>query len=177
MGRTFKVHQGFEYRVYPNRANREYFHQCFGCTRKMYNLRVEQIHDEQQAYHDYKAQHAGSPAGFKYDWVTEKQAKQAYPYLKEADSLALVNARRDFETAFKRYTQGKANKPHYRSKMTYPRTFRTSNLSTSSGDTIYIFARTRIVTPDTACTYPRLVNMAVMFLSWCIVMLTGASST
>ena len=138
MGRTFKTHQGVEYRVYPNKANCEYFHQCFGCARKMYNLRVEQIQDEQQAYHDYKAQHDGSPAGFKYEWVTEKQAKQAYPYLKEADSLALVSARRDFETAFKHYTQGKANKPRYRSKMTYPRTFRTSNISNPSGDTIYV---------------------------------------
>ena len=125
MGRTFKTQQGCEYRVYPNRANREYFHQCFGCARKMYNLRVEQINDEQQAYHEYKAQHEDSPKGFKYAWLTEKQAKQAYPYLKEADSLALMNARRDFET-------------HYRSKMTYPRTFRTNNLSSSSGDTIYI---------------------------------------
>ena len=138
MGRTFKTHQGAEYRVYPNKANREYFHQCFGCARKMYNLRVEQIYDEQQAYHDYKAQHDGSPAEFKYAWLTEKQAKQAYPYLKEVDSLALVSARRDFETAFKHYTQGKANKLRYRSKMTYPRTFRTSNISNPSGDTIYI---------------------------------------
>ena len=138
MGRLFKVQQGHEYRVYPNKANREYFHQCFGCARKMYNLRVEQIHDEQQTYYQYKVQHDGSPAGFKYDWVTEKQAKQAYPYLKEADSLALVSASNDFREAFKRYTQGKANKPRYRSKMTYPRTFRTNNQSTSSGDTIYI---------------------------------------
>ena len=137
MSRTFKIQQGYKYRVYPNKANREYFHQCFGCARKMYNLRVEQIDDEQQTYHQYK-QRNGSPTGFKYEWVTEKQAKQAYPYLKEADSLALVNARRDFEAAFKRYTQGKTKQPRYRSKMTYPRTFRTSNLSTSSGDTIYI---------------------------------------
>ena len=138
MGRLFKVQQGYEYRIYPNKANREYFHQCFGCARKMYNLRVEQIHDEQQTYYQYKVQHDGSPAGFNYDWVTEKQAKQAYPYLKEADSLALVSASNDFREAFKRYTQGKANKPRYRSKMTYPRTFRTNNQSTSSGDTIYI---------------------------------------
>ena len=137
MGRSFKVQQGYEYRVYPNKANREYFHQCFGCARKMYNLRVEQIQDEQQNYHAYK-QRNGSPAGFKYEWVTEKQAKQAYPYLKEVDAYALVSASNDFREAFKRYTQGKANKPRYRSKMTYPRTFRTSNLSKPSGDTIYI---------------------------------------
>ena len=138
MGRTFKTHQGVEYRVYPNRANREYFHQCFGCARKMYNLRVEQIQDEQQAYHDYKAQHDGSPAGFKYDWLTEKRAKQEYPYLKEVVAYVLVSASNDFREAFKRYTQGKTNKPRYRSKMTYPRTFRTSNISNPSGDTIYI---------------------------------------
>ena len=138
MERTFKVHQGYEYRVYPNRANREYFHQCFGCARKMYNLRVEQIKDEQQAYHDYKTQHDGSPAGFKYEWLTEKQAKQAYPYLKEVDAYVLVSASNDFRKAFKRYTQGKAKHPRYRSKMTYPRTFRTNNLSHPSGDTIYI---------------------------------------
>lgn len=138
MGHTFKVQQGHEFRVYPNKTNREYFHQCFGCARKMYNLRVEQIQDEQQAYHEYKAQHDGSPAGFKYDWITEKQAKQAYPYLKEVDAYALVNARNDFREAFKRYTQGKTNKPRYRSKTAYPRTFRTSNLSKPSGDTIYI---------------------------------------
>ena len=137
MGRSFKVQQGYEYRVYPNKANREYFHQCFGCARKMYNLRVEQIQDEQQNYHAYK-QRNGSPAGFKYEWVTEKQAKQAYPYLKEVDAYALVSASNDFREAFKRYTQGKANKPRYRSKMTYPRTFRTSNLSKPSGDTIYV---------------------------------------
>ena len=138
MSHTFKVQQGCEFRVYPNKANREYFHQCFGCARKMYNLRVEQIQDEQQAYHEYKAQHDGSPAGFKYDWITEKQAKQAYPYLKEVDAYALVSASNDFREAFKRYTQGKANKPRYRSKTAYPRTFRTSNLSKPSGDTIYI---------------------------------------
>ena len=137
MGRSFKMQQGYEYRVYPNKANREYFHQCFGCARKMYNLRVEQIQDEQEAYHAYK-QRNGSPAGFKYEWITEKQAKQAYPYLKEVDAYALVSANNDFREAFKRYTQGKASKPRYRSKMTYPRTFRTSNLSKPSGDTIYI---------------------------------------
>ena len=136
---TFKTHHGEEYRIYPNAEAQRYFHCNFGCSRKMYNLRVAQITDEQTAYLAYKDEHDGSPTGFNYHWITEKEAKQEYEYMRDVDSLALMNARRNFEKAFKGYTQGKNGKPKFKSKNRYPRTFKTSNLTMPSGDTISVY--------------------------------------
>ena len=81
--RTFKTQHGEEYRIYPSTEAQHYFHCNFGCSRKMYNLRVAQITDEQTAYFTYKDEHDGSPIGFNYHWITEKEAKQEYEYMKD----------------------------------------------------------------------------------------------
>ena len=136
--RTLTIKHGEKRRIYPNAKNRIYLHQNFGCVRKYYNERVAQIPDEQTSYFAYKSAHDGSPNGFRYQWVTQKEMREKYPYMRVADGLALSNAQRAFDKAFRNYCQGKGGKPHFKKKTDYPRSYTTNNQSRNDRDTVYV---------------------------------------
>lgn len=80
---------------------RGFFFGTFGCVRKVYNLYVAWLYDELE-----KAGYKGGepiPKGLALPEVT--YFKKQYPYLKEADSLALANVKIGFERAVKRYNE------------------------------------------------------------------------
>ena len=89
--------QAFKYRLKPNKQQREFFARCFGCVRLVYNECVafgmsdaERVRKEGGAY-------AAVPQ--------VSSLKDKYPFLKEADSLALANAKRNYEAAQKAWWQ------------------------------------------------------------------------
>ena len=136
--RSFTIKHGEKYRIYPNKGNRIYIHQNTGCARKMYNLRVAQIPDEQKEYFAYKDENDGSPVGFKFHWVTQKEAREEYPYMKIADGLSLSEACMNFNSAFSDYCKGKKGKPTFKKKSDFPRTYHTKNQTVNGKDTIYV---------------------------------------
>ena len=81
----------YKYRLLPDGAQREYLSRCFGCVRFVYNRYVEFCLSE---YRRVKAE------GGDYRRLPEVSAfKEESPFLREADSLALANAKRNFESS------------------------------------------------------------------------------
>ena len=80
--------------------DRGFFMKNFGCARKVYNLYVDFLYWRLEAM-DYDG--GAEIPDISFPEVTE--FKKMYPYLKEADSLGLANAKIAFERAVKRYNE------------------------------------------------------------------------
>ena len=93
----------YKYRIYPNTEQKEFFVKCFGCVRFFYNKSLSDMNDIYEATGKYKN-------------ITPASYKEDYPFLKEADSLALSNAQLNRNTAFKSFFSHKSGFPKYKSK-------------------------------------------------------------
>lgn len=71
--------KAYKYRLYPTESQKEYFANCFGCARFIYN---HMLSDKIDHYKETKQMLKNTPA----------QYKKKFPFLKEVDSLALANA-------------------------------------------------------------------------------------
>ena len=76
---------------------RTFFLRNFGCARKVYNLYVDYLYNALEK-EGYVSGNSIPKISFP---VSESVFKKMYPYLKEADSLGLMNTRLSFETALK----------------------------------------------------------------------------
>ena len=83
--------QAFKYRLKPNKAQREFFARCFGCVRLVYNECVAFGLADNERVRKEGGEHSPLPQ------VSSLKGK--YPFLKDADSLALANAKRNYEAA------------------------------------------------------------------------------
>lgn len=100
------ITHGFKGLLKPSKEQEELIIKTFGCCRKLWNLRLADIKSEDPQY------------------LTISQYKEAYPYLKEVDSLALVGVERNQNQAFKNL---KSNSKHFN----FPR-FKSKYFSTQS---------------------------------------------
>jgi putative transposase len=94
VGKKLKV---FKYRIYPNKEQRILFDKTFGCVRFVYNKMLEEKTE-------FLKNKQPIPT------ITPAKYKKEYPFLKEVDSLALMNAQRVSDTAFKNFFR---NPQHY----------------------------------------------------------------
>ena len=79
---------------------REFFMKSFGCVRKVKNLYTDYLYKELESF--------GYSGGSELPSIKLPEVtywKKQYPYLKEVDSLALANAKIDFESAVKNYNE------------------------------------------------------------------------
>lgn len=91
MNRAFKV------RIYPNISQKIQINKTLGSCRKIYNLMLderinvyEKLKDDKEKLHSYK-------------YLTEKQYKEEFDFLKEADSKALQQANKDLMKAYQNF--------------------------------------------------------------------------
>ncbi len=84
-------------RIYPNKEQKEFFSKNFGCCRFVYNKMIE---ERKEVYHLYKD---NKEVLYDYKYKTEKEYKQMFPFLKEADSNSLQQARRHLQTAYNNF--------------------------------------------------------------------------
>ena len=82
------ANKAIKYRTYPTAEQSIMFAKTFGCCRKVYNLMLS---DKIEGYRTTG----------KFPTVTPAQYKDEYPYLREADSLALANVQMNLQTAFR----------------------------------------------------------------------------
>ncbi|MFX0139787.1 MAG: RNA-guided endonuclease TnpB family protein [Candidatus Hodarchaeota archaeon] len=86
-------------RIYPNKEQKAFLSKNFGCCRFVYNKMIEERKEVYQLYkHD-------KDKLYNHKYRTEKQLKKVYPFLKEADSNSLQQARRHLQTAYKNFFQ------------------------------------------------------------------------
>jgi putative transposase len=89
--------KAFKYRIYPNLDQENFFSQTFGCVRFVYNKMLE---EKLQALENKQ----------KIPQITPAKYKKEYTFLQEVDSLALMNAMRNLDNAFKNFFK---NKKHF----------------------------------------------------------------
>ena len=95
--------KAFKYRLYPTAPQAEKINQNIGCARFAYNTML-----------DAKIKHYEQHNETLY--ITPAKFKDAYPFLKDADSLALSNAQLNLEKAFNKFFDKKTGYPKFKSK-------------------------------------------------------------
>ncbi len=109
-----KVLKAYKFRIYPNEEQIQYFIQTFGCVRFTYNQLLYARKKSLQEG-DYETR------------LTPAQLKKDYPFLKQTDSLALANAQRNLDRAFKNYFSKRAGYPKWKSKKSNWQSYTTNN--------------------------------------------------
>ena len=88
--------KGYKYRLHPTTAQEEFLIKTIGCARFIYNKLLEDriaIREEAKAG-DGTRRKPATPASY----------KCLFPFLAEADSLALANAKLNLDTAFAKFS-------------------------------------------------------------------------
>lgn len=107
--------RAYKYRLYPNKAQEEYFAKCFGCVRFIYN---RMLSDKIAYYQENKRQLYNTPA----------QYKDEFPWLREVDCLALSNAQLFLERAFVQFFNCPSiGFPKFKTKKTNHHSYTTNN--------------------------------------------------
>lgn len=114
--------KAYKYRLYPNAEQTVLINKTFGSVRFVYNKMLEERKSVYERYKDnkeeLKKQRYKLPADF----------KKEYPWLKEADSLALANAQLNLQKAFANYFRDKkAGFPKFKSKRRSRKSYTTNN--------------------------------------------------
>ena len=86
-----KMRKGYQYAITPTQQQAQKIEQNIGCARFIYNKLLE---DKIKYYETNKKSIRLTPATY----------KSEYPFLKDADSMALTNAQINLETAFKKFS-------------------------------------------------------------------------
>ncbi len=85
------VKKGYEYRLYPSKDEATYISKIAGCTRKVYNLLLDQAQKDYAAY-KLDPLNTPKPKVSSYDFINklpELKANQEYSYLKDVPAVAL----------------------------------------------------------------------------------------
>ena len=111
------VNKAFKYRAYPDAQQRELFAKTVGCARFVYNhLLADRI-----AYYEKTGKMLNN---------TPAEYKEAFPFLREVDSLALCNAQMQLQTAYKNFFRDKSiGFPNFRSKKSSRKAYTTNRIN------------------------------------------------
>lgn len=113
--------KGFKYRLYPNKEQRIFFAKSFGAARFIYNQMLANRKELYEKYKDDKeALKANKPR-------TYTSFKHEFEFLKEVDNLALANAQLNLNNAYKRFFNGEAQFPKFKSKKKSRKKYKTNN--------------------------------------------------
>ena len=125
--------RGYKYRAYPNRKQREFFEKTFGCCRFVYNHYLDAKQQVWRERHD-TLRYTGMSKDL------SRVLKKEYPWLKEADSIALQQSLRHLERAYDNFFRKRGGYPRFRKKHS-AQSYRTMNVNGSiamDGDAISI---------------------------------------
>ncbi|AYW45259.1 IS200/IS605 family element RNA-guided endonuclease TnpB [Tetragenococcus koreensis] len=112
--------KAYKFRIYPTEEQEIFFAKSFGCVRKVYNLMLD---DRMKAYEETK-----NDSSKKMRFPTPAKYKEDFPFLKEADSLALANAQLHLDKAYKNYFHDKSvGFPRFKSKKNPVQSYTTNN--------------------------------------------------
>ena len=116
------ANRAFEFRIYPNRTQRELLARTFGCVRLVYNHyldRKKQLWEESKQSMSYNA--------CAKDLTSLKKEKE---FLKEVDSIALQQSLRHLDTAYTNFFKRKdSGYPRFKSKRRGKQSYTTVNVN------------------------------------------------
>ena len=99
------MNRGYKYRIYPKKDQKIIIEKTFGCSRFIYNHLLE---DRENYYKENKKTLKKE--------VTYYKNNPEYFFLKEVDSLALANAKKNLDTAYKKFFKHEAGHPKFHKK-------------------------------------------------------------
>jgi len=107
--------RAFNVRIYPNKTQQTQIRKTIGCSRFIYNQMLIERTEVYERFRDHK------DALRKHTYKTEKQYKVKFPFLKEADSIALQASREHLFEAYQNFFNGlkkgrKVGFPKFKSK-------------------------------------------------------------
>ncbi|WP_214706798.1 MULTISPECIES: RNA-guided endonuclease TnpB family protein [unclassified Exiguobacterium] len=111
--------KGYKYRLHPTAAQAEFLIRTIGCARFVYNKLLE---DRITIYEEAKL-----GDGPKRKPPTPASYKPLFPFLCEADSLALANAKLHLDAAFASFFAGTAGFPVFKSRRKARASYTTNN--------------------------------------------------
>ena len=102
--------KAYKFRLYPNESQKQFFNQCIGNARFVYNhclaLKKELWENEKKSISiNELSKH-----------ITDLKRYQEYEWLKKSDSIALQQSIRDLDTAFQRFFKKQAKYPKFHDK-------------------------------------------------------------
>ena len=100
-----KKNKAYKFRIYPNDSQKVLILKTFGCSRFIYN---HLLSDKSEYYKETKK--SLKRLEFYYKKIPD------YAFLKEVDSLALMNSRRNLEGAFERFFKNQSKYPKFKCK-------------------------------------------------------------
>ena len=105
--------KAYKFRLYPNQEQKQFFAKTFGCSRAIWNMMLS---DKIKHYEDTGETLYNTPAQYKKD----------FPWLKEADSLALANVKLNLQTAYKNFFRSGFGFPKFKKK-SHRQSYKTNN--------------------------------------------------
>ena len=111
--------KAYKYRLHPTPAQAEFLIKTIGCARFIYNKLLEDriaIREE-----------AKTGSGTRRKPATPASYKPLFPFLAEADSLALANAKLNLNTAFAKFFAGTGGFPTFKSRRRSRASYTTNN--------------------------------------------------
>lgn len=114
----------FEYRIYPNNAQKVLLQKTFGCCRYVFNKVLSMRQEE------YKQNKKTNGINHYITQIPTWKKTEA-PWLAEVDSMALQQSLRDLDRAYKNFfrSPGKVGFPRFKSKHNHRQSYRTNVIS------------------------------------------------
>ncbi len=110
-----KKNKAYKFRIYPDEQQKTFIKGTIGCSRFIYNKMLE----EKIKYYKENGQMLNN---------TPAQYKAEFPFLKDADSLALANSQQNLQKAFKNFfSNPKTGFPKFKSKHKSRKSYTTNN--------------------------------------------------
>ena len=113
--------KGYKYRIYPTKEQTGHLASIFGCCRFVYNNSLHFSKDT------YASEHRNVSQFEHMRRITEMRACPDTAWLKDCDSMALQEAVKDLNKAFRAFFDKRAGYPKYRSKHCHIQSYRTRN--------------------------------------------------
>ena len=105
-----KYKRAFQYRFYPNNAQKKTFTRTFGCCRVVYNWALRERTDAYSQRHERLSYQESSAR------LTQLKKGPEYFWLNEVSSVALQQELRHLDTAFVNFFEGRAQYPTFHKK-------------------------------------------------------------
>ena len=113
------MRKGIRFRLYPTERQKQWFAQCLGCTRLVYNKSLEAWNQTYQQTGTCSMKQITS-------LLTQWKADPELAFLKGVDSMALQQSQRDLQSAFQNFFAKQAKHPKFKAKYDGWQSYRTN---------------------------------------------------
>lgn len=122
------MEKAFQYRIYPNKKQKELIQKTFGCTRFVYNY---YLNKRKEMYENDKTT-------FTFNMCSKDltKLKKELEWLKEPDKDSLQKTLKDLDIAYQKFFKEHSGYPKFKSKKNRYKSYRTSYTKTSAGGNI-----------------------------------------